>query len=144
MCVSSWQEGAGAIVLASFGPLGHSISYLGRGSSVEKKWLSHCPEVKCVEHYLDWWLIWAGPAHSDSAPPEQVGLRYIRKHTEQDMLSRSVSSTPLWLLLQLLPLCPCPAWIPALPSLSNGPLHVSIRWNELFSLQIALSHDILS
>ncbi|KAM7336862.1 hypothetical protein ACRRTK_002981 [Alexandromys fortis] len=47
--------------------------------------------------------MWEGSAYVGSATPGLVVLGSIRKHSEQAMGSKPVSSVPPWSLLQCLP-----------------------------------------
>lgn len=56
-----------------------------------RKYLQQMPAGKAVGHCLDLWLVWKSSARCGRCHP--------------------------WLLLQLLPLCSCPAWVPGWLSL---------------------------
>lgn len=75
------------------------------------------------------WLIFEeGRAHCGWSCPQQVAQGGLSKQTEQAVGSTLVSSSPLWLPVQLLPPSAC-RWVPALSSLSGRLWCGSVLWS---------------
>lgn len=64
-----------------------------QGNLTEKTSLADWP----MGHFLDWWLIWEGPAHLEGNGCGLVVLDALRNKTKQITRSKSVPSVPPWL-----------------------------------------------
>lgn len=80
--------------------------------------------------------LWAVPLIP--APEQMVVLGCMKKQGEKDRRSRAACSTPLCLLLQLLPHGFCSARVSVLTSLSDELLLGSVRRNKPFPSQVPL------
>lgn len=61
---------------------------------------SDWPGGKCVEHFLDKWLMWESSAHCGQATLAQVVFGCLRKTADQAMASASIPDSPSLTSLQ--------------------------------------------
>jgi hypothetical protein len=85
------------------------------------------PADKPVGTFFGWWLMWGCLVHCEWCNTGQVVLDGIRKHTNQAIRSKQVSSIHLWFVLQLL------CWVPPLASsMVISPFLLPSMWLRLF------------
>lgn len=91
---------------------------------------SHLFMMKCLHHIGLWefswqWLMWEDPHHYGQFHPSAGDSGRFKLYNPE---SKPVSSIPSWSLREFLPPCPCPGWVLALASLSDGLWLVLFKW----------------
>lgn len=88
-----------------------------------RKWHYQISLQEVCMTFLEWWLMWKGPANWGAVNPEQVSLWAIRKQAEQARRNKPICRVPPWCLVQFLSLIQ--PWVPTLASPKDEPQSVN-------------------